>query len=137
MTEPAPSPRPVASRSTDALQTLVSELDAQGADALAVPTDITDGAAVQSLVRAAEQRSGRIDTFVTAPAVGVYGTVEQITLDEFRRVMEVDFLGRVAAAQAAARRPPHAAERPAGRRHRHPPDPPSARARSAAPMPTT
>jgi NAD(P)-dependent dehydrogenase (short-subunit alcohol dehydrogenase family) len=106
MTEPAPSPRPVASRSTDALQTLVSELDAQGADAHAVPTDITDAAAVQSLVRAAEQRFGRIDTFVTAPAVGVYGRIEQITLDEFRRVMEVDFLGRV-----ARRRPPLAGPR--------------------------
>ncbi len=91
----------VASRGEEALGTLVDELVQQGAEAIAVPTDITDAAAVDALVRTAEERFGRIDTFVTVPGVGIWGTVKQITLDEFRRVMEVNFLGHVAAAQAA------------------------------------
>ena len=91
----------VASRGTEALDTLVAELTAQGADAVAVPTDITDEAAVHALARTAEERFGRIDTWVTASAVSVYGTFDQIPLDEWRTVMEVNFLGHVAAAQAA------------------------------------
>jgi NAD(P)-dependent dehydrogenase (short-subunit alcohol dehydrogenase family) len=91
----------VASRGAEALAALVRELEAAGAEAVAVPTDVTDEAAVQALVRAAEERFGRIDTFVTAPAVSVYGRITDITLAEFRRVMEVNFLGHVAAAQAA------------------------------------
>ncbi|HEX2073852.1 MAG TPA: SDR family oxidoreductase [Geodermatophilus sp.] len=91
----------VAARGEEALGTLVDDLAHQGAEAIAVPTDISDAAAVDALVRTAEDRFGRIDTFVTVPGVGIWGTVKQITLEEFRRVMEVNFLGHVAAAQAA------------------------------------
>jgi short-subunit dehydrogenase len=91
----------VASRGVEALDTLVAELTAAGADAVAVPTDITDEAAVDALARAAEERSGRIDTWVTVPGVSVYGTVADISVAEFRRVLEVNFLGHVAAAKAA------------------------------------
>src|SRR5919205_1366740 len=76
----------VASRGTDALDSLAGELRAKGADTIIVPTDITDEAAVLALVRAAEERFGRIDTWVTAPAVSVYGRITDISLAEFRRV---------------------------------------------------
>jgi NAD(P)-dependent dehydrogenase (short-subunit alcohol dehydrogenase family) len=91
----------VASRGEEALGTLVEELTRRGAEAIAVPTDITDEAAVRALVDAAEARFGRIDTFVTVPGVGIWGSVQQISLDEFRRVTEVNYIGHVAAAQAA------------------------------------
>jgi NAD(P)-dependent dehydrogenase (short-subunit alcohol dehydrogenase family) len=91
----------VASRGVEALDTLVVDLTAAGADAVAVPTDITDEAAVTALARTAEERFGRIDTWVTVPGVGIWGAVQDITLDEFRRVMEVNFIGHVAAAQIA------------------------------------
>src|SRR5918997_5219942 len=91
----------VASRGEEALDTLVDELTREGAEAVAVPTDITDQAAVRALVDTAEARFGRIDTFVTVSGVGIWGSVKQIDLDEFRRVTEVNYLGHVAAAQAA------------------------------------
>jgi short-subunit dehydrogenase len=91
----------VASRGTEALGTLVEELTSRGAEAVAVPTDITDPAAVEALARTAEERFDRIDTWVTVPAVSVYGTVQDITLEEFRQVMEVNFLGHVSAAKVA------------------------------------
>jgi NAD(P)-dependent dehydrogenase (short-subunit alcohol dehydrogenase family) len=91
----------VASRGAEALDALTAELTAAGAQAVPVPTDITDEAQVQALVNAAEERFSRIDTFVTAPAVSVYGRIMDIPLAEFRRVMEVNFLGHVAAAKAA------------------------------------
>jgi NAD(P)-dependent dehydrogenase (short-subunit alcohol dehydrogenase family) len=91
----------VASRGVEALGTLVDELTGAGAQAVAVPTDITDEAAVDALVRAAEERFGRVDTCVTVPAFSIYGTVADISVAEFRRVLEVNFLGHVAAAKAA------------------------------------
>src|SRR3712207_2031558 len=90
-----------ASRGEEALGTLVEELTREGADAVAVPADITDQAAVRALVEAAEARFGRVDTFVTVPGVGIWRSVKQIDLDEFRRVTEVNYIGHVAAAQAA------------------------------------
>src|SRR3954447_20080668 len=91
----------VASRGVDALDTLVGELTRAGAQAVSAPTDITDEAAVTSLAAAAEERFGRVDTWVTVPAVSIYGTVKDISIEEFRRVMEVNFLGHVAAAKVA------------------------------------
>lgn len=91
----------VASRSGDALEALAGELRDRGADAVAVPTDITDQAAVAALARTAEERFGRIDTWVSAPAVSVYGRIRDIDVAEFRRVIEVNFLGHVAGAKTA------------------------------------
>ncbi len=91
----------VASRGVEALGTLVDELTGLGAEAVAVPTDISDEAAVHALAGAAESRFGRVDTWVTVPGVSVYGDVLDIDLAEFRRVLEVNVLGHVAAAHAA------------------------------------
>ncbi|MGY1610126.1 MULTISPECIES: SDR family oxidoreductase [unclassified Geodermatophilus] len=91
----------VASRSVEALATLVDDLRERPAEAVAVPTDITDDDAVATLAQDAEERFGRVDTWVTVPAVSVYATVADTTMAEFRRVTEVNYLGHVAAAKAA------------------------------------
>ena len=57
---------------------------------------------------------GRIDTGVNNAAVSTYGTVEQMTPDELRRVVEVSLLGPVYGMKAAlshlkATRPPRQA----------------------------
>jgi NAD(P)-dependent dehydrogenase (short-subunit alcohol dehydrogenase family) len=90
-----------AARSTQALDTLVKEIESGGGAALAVPTDVADPAAVRALAAAAEQHFGRIDTWVNNAAVGVWGRVEDITDEEFDRVMRVNFLGQVHGVHAA------------------------------------
>ena len=90
-----------AARGVEALQTLVDDITAGGGRAVAVPTDITRPDELAALVTAAETTYGRIDTWVTMAGVSVYGTVAQVPLEEFRRVAEVNYLGHVAAAQAA------------------------------------
>jgi len=90
-----------AARGTEALQALVAEITGRGQRALAVTADITDPASLDALVAAAEGAYGRIDTWVNDAAVSVYGTIEQTPLADFRRVMEVNFLGHVAATKAA------------------------------------
>jgi short-subunit dehydrogenase len=44
---------------------------------------------------------GRIDTWVNGAAVSTYGTVEQTTIDEIRRIIEVDLLGTIYGMKAA------------------------------------
>ncbi|MEV6493539.1 SDR family oxidoreductase [Actinoplanes sp. NPDC051633] len=90
-----------AARGKQALDTLVAEIQAAGGTATAVPTDVGDPAAVRALAEAAEQRYGRIDTWVNNAAVGVWGRVEDITDAEFDKVMRVNFLGQVHGVHAA------------------------------------
>ncbi|WP_306209590.1 SDR family oxidoreductase [Actinoplanes sp. RD1] len=90
-----------AARTTRALDTLVERIRADGGTAIAVPTDVADAAAVQALAKVAEQQYGRVDTWVNNAAVGVWGRVEDITDEEFDRVMRVNFHGQVHGVHAA------------------------------------
>ena len=90
-----------AARGRQALDTLVERIRGDGGTAVAVPTDVADAAAVRSLAAAAEQRFGRIDTWVNTAAVSVWGRVEDVTDPEFERVMRVNFLGHVHGVHAA------------------------------------
>jgi NAD(P)-dependent dehydrogenase (short-subunit alcohol dehydrogenase family) len=84
-----------AARTVPALDSLVEEIAAAGGQAIAVPTDVADPAAVHALARTVEERFGRIDTWVNNAAVAIWGRVEDITDEEFDRVMRVNFLGQV------------------------------------------
>jgi NAD(P)-dependent dehydrogenase (short-subunit alcohol dehydrogenase family) len=84
-----------AARTVPALDTLVEEIVASGGEAVAVPTDVAEPDAVYALATTVESRFGRIDTWVNNAAVAVWGRVEDITDDEFDRVMRVNFLGHV------------------------------------------
>jgi NAD(P)-dependent dehydrogenase (short-subunit alcohol dehydrogenase family) len=82
-------------RSGEDLDTLVGEITEAGGTAVAVPADVTDFAALQHVAATAEERFGRIDTWVNNAAVSVYGRIEEIEPEEFDRVMRVNFLGQV------------------------------------------
>jgi NAD(P)-dependent dehydrogenase (short-subunit alcohol dehydrogenase family) len=90
-----------AARGEQALDTLVEQIRADGGSAIAVPTDIADAAAVQVLAEAAEQRYGRIDTWINCAAVGVWGRLEEVTAAEFDRVMRVNVTGHLNGVHAA------------------------------------
>ena len=91
----------VAARNADALRSLVDEVRRLGSGAVAVPTDVADYAQVEALADRAVQEYGRIDTWVNNAAVSAYGTVEQMTPEEIRRVIEVNLLGAVHGMKAA------------------------------------
>jgi len=90
-----------AARSAEALGTLVEQIRAGGGLAVAAPTDVADPVQVRALADLAERTYGRIDTWVSNAAVGVWGRVEDITDEEFDRVMRVNFLGQVHGVHAA------------------------------------
>jgi NAD(P)-dependent dehydrogenase (short-subunit alcohol dehydrogenase family) len=84
-----------AARNEAALSSLVDEITGAGGTAMAVPTDVADPRAVRHLAEAVEARFGRIDTWVNNAGVAVWGRVEDISDEEFDRVVRVNFLGHV------------------------------------------
>ncbi|HZF91558.1 SDR family oxidoreductase [Streptomyces sp.] len=94
----------LAARRADALEAVRRECEShRRAEALAVPTDVTDAAAVDDLARRAVERFGRVDVWVNAAAVTVFGPFEQVPLEDFRKVLDVNVMGYVHGARAALR----------------------------------
>jgi NAD(P)-dependent dehydrogenase (short-subunit alcohol dehydrogenase family) len=91
----------VAARSESGLASLVAEITAAGGDAVHLVCDATDADQVERLADLAVSRHGRIDTWVNAAAVSLFATFEDTTPAEFRRVMEINYLGQVHGALAA------------------------------------
>jgi NAD(P)-dependent dehydrogenase (short-subunit alcohol dehydrogenase family) len=90
----------LAARREWALQDVAIECERQGGQALPVPTDTSDEAAVQELARHAVERFGRIDVWVNNAAVGLFARFEDAPMADFRRVIETDLFGYVYGARA-------------------------------------
>jgi NAD(P)-dependent dehydrogenase (short-subunit alcohol dehydrogenase family) len=90
----------VAARRAGALEELAQECQAAGGQALAVPTDTTDEAAVAELTRRAVERFGGIDIWVNNAGVYLLGLLEATPPEAFRRVLETNFFGYVHGARA-------------------------------------
>ncbi|MFI9766776.1 SDR family oxidoreductase [Streptomyces sp. NPDC052415] len=73
----------------------------RGARALVVPTDVTDAGAVEALARRAVLEFGRIDVWVNNAAVNAFGRFEDVPLEDFRKVLDVNVMGCVYGARAA------------------------------------
>ncbi|HEX7089594.1 MAG TPA: SDR family oxidoreductase [Longimicrobiales bacterium] len=91
----------LAARNEQDLEQAIAGIRAVGGDAIAVPADVTDPAQMEHLARRAAEEYGRIDTWINNAGVSVYGTFDQVPLDEFRRVVDVIFFGCVHGARAA------------------------------------
>lgn len=90
----------VAGRRTERLEELVAELENKGGEALAVTVDVAEAGQVEHLITAALARFGRIDTLVNNAGVGLAAKFAEQSLEDFRRVMEINFWGAVYACQA-------------------------------------
>ncbi|WP_461174717.1 SDR family oxidoreductase [Arthrobacter sp. Z1-9] len=91
----------LAARRSAALEEVARECTEAGGTALAVPTDVSDAEAVQSLGRRAVAQFGRIDVWVNDAAVTAFAPFQDIPLEDFRRILEVDVMGYVHGARTA------------------------------------
>jgi NAD(P)-dependent dehydrogenase (short-subunit alcohol dehydrogenase family) len=90
-------------RGRDGLEGARRDVEAAGGEALVLPTDVADFAAVQEAADRIVQRWGRIDVWVNNAMATVFTPVDAITAEEFRRVTEVTYLGQVHGTMAALR----------------------------------
>jgi 3-oxoacyl-[acyl-carrier protein] reductase len=84
----------------DLAESTAADLRAQGLDALAVATDVTDRAAVDAMARLVVAEYGRID--ILAANAGIYPTTDLAAIDDavWDHVMDVNVKGAVRVVQA-------------------------------------
>src|SRR5690348_9582131 len=68
----------LAARNEEDLFLLATELQHEGAFALAVTTDVADAHAVDELRNAAMAKYGRIDTWINNAGVSIYGKLHEV-----------------------------------------------------------
>ena len=85
----------LAGRRADRLQQVANEIEAAGGKALAIKTDVAEQTQVSRLIERAVEHFGRIDTLVNNAGVAFAGRFDQMTLEDFRRVIDVNFWGAV------------------------------------------
>lgn len=73
-------------------QAAVEQFDRQGVAAIALQADLSDEAAVKSLVDATLARFGRIDALVTCAAIWPRKKLEEVTADDVRKNFEANTL---------------------------------------------
>jgi len=94
----------LAGRKAETLAAAASEAGAAAGRVLVVPTDVTDPAAVNALFARVGEAFGRVDVLfnnagVNAPPVAL----EDLAVDEWRRVIDTNLTGAFLCAQAAYR----------------------------------
>jgi uncharacterized protein len=97
----------LAARDAAKLQASVDELTESGVIAFGIPTDVTKPEDVNALIAHTIERFGRLDCLVNNVGRSTRGKILDTTPDEFRELIEVNFLSAVNCTQAAA---PHLIE---------------------------
>ena len=81
-------------RNADEGQQAAEELSRDfGVDAVSFPADVTDPAQTEAMVQAALAAFGRIDILINSAGINIRGAIDELTPDDFRKVMEVNVHG--------------------------------------------
>ena len=92
----------LAARSEDVIEELAADIrETTDAEALAVPTDVTEEAAVEALIDEAVDTFGSLDTLVNNAGVARGSDVEGMTTEEYRTMMAVNADGMFFATRAS------------------------------------
>ncbi|HEY3798575.1 MAG TPA: SDR family oxidoreductase [Caulobacteraceae bacterium] len=91
-------------RRLDRVEGIAAEARAAGAAALALQADVGDPTAVSALFEAVGQRFGRLDLLFNNAGTGAPGKpMEDLTYDEWRRVVDTNLTGSFLCTQGAVR----------------------------------
>ena len=80
-------------RRVERLKSLADELTANGGQALAVATDVTDRKQVKKLVDTAVQKFGRIDVMINNAGLMPHSPLERLKIDDWNRTIDVNIKG--------------------------------------------
>lgn len=91
------------SRSRDELESVAQEVRSRGVRALVAPCDVTDAGQVQAAADAAAKEFGAIDVLINNAGMTVKKPAEDVPLDEWQKVINVNLTGVFLMAQAVGR----------------------------------
>ena len=83
----------ICARDAAELETARADLAGRCAEVLAIPCDVSDRAQAAAMVEAVQRRFGRIDILINNAGIIVVAPVENLTPDDFERVMAANFWG--------------------------------------------
>jgi short-subunit dehydrogenase len=93
----------LAARNARDLQEIVDEIEARGGRASHVVADVSVRADVEEIAAAAVRRYGRIDTWVNCASTSIYGRLDEVDLEDQRRLFDVNYWGAVHGSLTALR----------------------------------
>ena len=88
-------------RNKPALERIAAELRKDGGRVAICVADVAEQGSAERIAAVARQKFGGFDTWVNDAAVTTYGTLEQIGVEEQRRVFDVDYFGMLQCCLAA------------------------------------
>jgi short-subunit dehydrogenase len=93
----------LAARSSQVLTTLAEHINAAGGHAVSVVADVSEPTDVNEIANVAIAKFGRIDTWVNNAGISIYGRVDEVSLDDQRRLFDVNYWGVVHGSLTALR----------------------------------
>jgi NAD(P)-dependent dehydrogenase (short-subunit alcohol dehydrogenase family) len=94
----------LAARSLERLAQVEQELREQGHKALAVAVDMRDRAQVEQMITTAYEHFGTIDILINNAGQGMEGPVAEVSIEDFRQIIELNLFGPFLAMQAVIKR---------------------------------
>lgn len=92
------------SRDAERLESIASDVRAEGREALPIPTDVAEADEVDRAASRVEAELGPIDVWVNVAMATVFSPVAELTADELLRATRVTYLGQAHGMMAALRR---------------------------------
>src|SRR5688500_2723522 len=93
----------LAARNGDELTRAVEEIRHEGGRAIHITADVADPQQVETIAEAALRAFGRIDTWVNNAAVSMYGRIVELSTEDMRRQMDINFWGQVYGSRTAVK----------------------------------
>jgi len=88
-------------RRADRLDALAGEIAAAGGQALTMVADVTIEHEMAAFVERTVKRFGGLDVMMCNAGFGIYGAIDDITADQMRKLMDINYFGTFYAARAA------------------------------------
>lgn len=93
----------LAARNEEALRKLTDEINFAGGKAVYVVADVGSEGDIKKIAAEALNKFGNFDTWVNNAGVSIYGLLEEVATEDFRRLFETNFWGVVYGSLVAAR----------------------------------
>lgn len=91
----------ICARRGERLGAAATEIAAAGGQPLPVVADVTSEGDMTRFVSAAVERFGRLDAMICNAGFGIAGAIDEVTADQMRKLVDVNYMGTFHAARAA------------------------------------
>jgi NAD(P)-dependent dehydrogenase (short-subunit alcohol dehydrogenase family) len=85
----------LASRNVPNMEAVKKEIEALGRRAVAIPCDVADDESVAAMKEKAIEAFGNIDILVNNAAAGIRGSLEDVSLDDWRFIINTNLMGYI------------------------------------------